>query len=68
MYVFTVKFSIFRDDIIRYINHRESIYQKKKKILLEQTHEFRKVTEENINKQIYIVFLYTSNEQLEMKL
>ena len=55
-----VKFSLFADDMILYIeNPRDGI-----KKLLELVSEFSKVVEYQINTQKSLAFLYTNNEKL----
>ena len=59
-----VKFSLFTDDMILYIeNPKESIRK-----LLEITSEFRKVAGYQINAQKSLAFLYTNNEKSEREI
>ena len=53
-----VKFSLFADDIILYVENPK--YSTKK--LLERIHEFSKVLGYKINAQKSVAFLYTNNE------
>ena len=56
-----VKFSLFADDVIQYIeNPKDSIGK-----LLELTSEFSKVEGYKINTQKSLAFLYTNNEKSE---
>lgn len=43
-------------------------YYKKKKNLLEQVNEFSKVAGYRVNVQKSVIFLYSSNEQLNMEI
>ena len=59
-----VKFSLFADDIILYIeNHKDSI-----RILLELISEFSKFAGYKINTQKSLAFLYTNNENPEREI
>ena len=59
-----VKFSLFADDMILYIEHPEDSIRK----LLELISEFSKVTGYKINTQKSLAFLYTNNEKSEREM
>ena len=58
-----VKFSLFADDMILYIENHEDTTRK----LLELINEYSKVTGYKINTQKSLAFLYTNNEKTERK-
>ena len=59
-----VKFSLFADDMILYIEYPKDSTRK----LLELINEYSKVGGYKINTQESLAFLYTNNEKMEMKL
>ena len=59
-----VKFSLFADDVILYIENPKLTIR----ILLELISEFSKVTEYKVNPQKSLVFLYTNNEKSKREL
>ena len=59
----TVKFSLFADDMVLYIENPKDTTRK----LLERINEYNKVARCKINTQRSLAFLYTNNEKTEMK-
>ena len=59
-----VKFSLFADDKILYIENPKDSTRK----LLELTNEYSKVVEYKINTQKSLAFLYTNNEKTEREI
>ena len=59
-----VKFSLFSDDMILYIENPKDTVRK----LLELTSEFSKVSRYRINTQKSLAFLYTNNEKSEREI
>ena len=59
-----VKFSLFADDIILYIENLKDSNE----TLLELIHKFSKVVGYKINVQKFIAFLYTNNETAEREI
>ena len=60
-----VKFSLFADDMILYIENPKLDTTRK---LLEQINEYNKVARYKINTQKSLTFLYTNNEKSESKI
>ena len=58
-----VKFSLFEDDMILYIENPKDSTRK----LLELINEYSKVAGHNINTQKSLAFLYTNNEKTNRK-
>ena len=56
-----VKFSLFADDLILYIENSKDSTRK----LLELLNEYSKVAEYKINTQKSLAFLYTNNQKVE---
>ena len=59
-----VKFSLFADDMILYIENPKDSARK----LLELINEYSKVSRYKINTQKSLAFLYTSNEKIEREI
>ena len=59
-----VRFSLFADDMIRYIENRKDTTRK----LLELINEYSKVAGYKINTQKSLAFLYTNNEKTEREI
>ena len=59
-----VKFSLFADDMILYIENHKNVTRK----LLELINEYSKVAGYKINTQKSLAFLYTNNEKTEINL
>ena len=59
-----VKFSLFADDMILYVENPKDSTRK----LLEQINEYSKVAGYKINTQKSLAFLYTNNEKIEREI
>jgi len=59
-----VKFTLFADDMILYIENPKDSTRK----LLELINEYSKVAGYNINTQKFLAFLYTNNEKIEREI